>query len=70
VVLFIVALIAGPSWFARDESGLAVPLLPVSLLGLITYLLVPLQCLLVVFALRGYRQEWNLEVEQTVGYGV
>ena len=35
------------------------------LLGLLTLILVPLQLLLVAFAMRGFQQQWNVEVEVT-----
>jgi len=64
VLLGIFALVAGPSWFARDKSGFAQPALNASLLGLLTLLIVPVQILLVAFAMRGFSQGWNVEVER------
>jgi presenilin-like A22 family membrane protease len=64
VLLAIFALVAGPSWFARDKSGFAQPTLNAGLLGLLTLLVVPVQMLLVAFAMRGFSQGWNVELER------
>ncbi len=64
VLLAIFALVAGPSWFDRDKSGFAQPALNAGLLGLLTLLIVPVQILLVAFAMRGFSQGWNVELER------
>jgi presenilin-like A22 family membrane protease len=64
VLLAIFALVGGPSWFSRDKAGFAQAALNSSLLGLLTLLLVPLQMLLVAFAMRGFKQGWNVEIER------
>ncbi len=64
VFLAIFALVAGPSWFDRNKSGFAQPALNAGLLGLLTLLIVPVQLLLVTFAMRGFSQGWNVELEQ------
>jgi presenilin-like A22 family membrane protease len=64
VLLLIFALVAGPGWFARDKSGFEQPELGAGLLGVLTLLIVPLQMLLVAFAMRGFRQGWNVELER------
>jgi presenilin-like A22 family membrane protease len=64
VLLAIFALVAGPSWFARDKSGFAQPALNAGLLGVLTLLVVPVQMLLVAFAMRGFSQGWNVELER------
>lgn len=64
VLLGTFALIAAPSWFARDSSAFAQPALESNLLGVLTLLLIPVQILLVVFAMRGFSQGWNVELEQ------
>jgi hypothetical protein len=64
VLLLIFALVAGPSWFARDKTGFAQPSINAGLLGVLTLLLVPVQMLLIAFAMRGFRQGWNVEAEQ------
>jgi hypothetical protein len=67
IVMLIFAAIAGPAWFERDKEGLADPALDASLLGLVTLLLVPVQALLIVAAMQGFRQAWNIEVERRPG---
>ena len=67
IILGIFAAIAGPDWFDRDKTGFTDPALPAGALGLLTLLLVPLQLLLIAFAMRGFQQAWNVEVEVPVG---
>jgi nitrogen fixation-related uncharacterized protein len=63
-VLFgVLAAIAGPSWFARDKDGFADPALDPAMIGMLTLILVPVQLLLVGFAMRAFSQRWNVEVE-------
>src|SRR5438552_3363557 len=57
------ALVAGPSWFGRDKTGCAQPSIDAGLLGLLTMLIVPVQMLLIAFAMRGFSQGWNVELE-------
>jgi protein-S-isoprenylcysteine O-methyltransferase Ste14 len=58
------AAVAAPAWLARAEPGLEDPLLPSELLGLLTFVIIAVQALLVVFAMRGFQQRWNVEIEQ------
>jgi hypothetical protein len=67
VLLLIFAGVAGPGWFARDKSGFAEPALNAGLLGVLTLLIVPVQMLLVAFAMRGFSQGWNVELERRDG---
>jgi hypothetical protein len=75
VLLLIIALIAGlgasgTSWFDRSHTGFASPhllfggkgLTP-DTLGLFTLLIAPVQVLLIIFAMRGFSQGWNVELE-------
>ena len=63
-VLFgVIAGVAGPAWFDRDKEGYAESTLPPEMLGLLTLVIVPVQLLLIAFAMRGFTQEWNVEVE-------
>jgi len=59
----VLALVAAPSWFARDKPGFADPALDPAMLGLLTFILVPVQALLVAFCARAFSQRWNVEVE-------
>jgi len=64
VLLIIFALTGASAWFDRDGAGFTQPALNASLLGLFTLLIVPVQILLITFAMRGFQQGWNVELEQ------
>jgi presenilin-like A22 family membrane protease len=64
IILGIFAAIAGPQWFDRDKAGFTNPALDADFLGLLTLLIVPVQVLLIGFAMRGFQQAWNVEVEK------
>jgi Mg2+/Co2+ transporter CorB len=67
-ILFIVfAAVAGPAWFERDKSGYENPFIPPGLLGLLTLILIPVEILLIVVAMRGFQQAWNVEIEVAEG---
>jgi hypothetical protein len=61
----VVAIVAAPAWFDRDKTGFVNPALPPEILGLLTAILIPVQVLLIAFAMRGFQQKWNIEVEVT-----
>jgi hypothetical protein len=63
IVLLIFAAVSAPAWFDRDKAGFTNPALDADLLGLLTALIVPAQILLIAFAMSGFRQAWNVEVE-------
>jgi len=63
IVLLIFAAVSAPEWFDRDRSGFTDPTLDEGVLGLLTAILVPVQILLIAFAMRGFAQAWNVEVE-------
>lgn len=71
VLFAVMAAVAAPAWFARDEVGFDDPeflllgetILAPSTLGLLTLIIVPVQVLLLAFAMRGFAQKWNVEVE-------
>jgi lysylphosphatidylglycerol synthetase-like protein (DUF2156 family) len=65
ILFAVIAAVAGPAWFDRDKEGFDTPALEPALLGLLTLILVPVQLLLIVFAMRGFQQRWNVEVEVT-----
>jgi presenilin-like A22 family membrane protease len=65
IVLLIFAAVSGPAWFDRDKAGLTDPTLDEDILGLLSLILVPIQILLIAFAMRGFQQAWNVEVERT-----
>ena len=62
--------VAGTSWFDRSHAGFAPANsifggkgLDPDTLGLVTILIAPVQALLIFFAMRGFAQGWNVEVE-------
>ncbi len=63
IIMLIFALVSVPGWFERDKSGFTDPALPADVIGMLTALLIPLQLLLIVFAMRGFQQAWNVEIE-------
>jgi presenilin-like A22 family membrane protease len=69
IILAIFAVIAAPAWFARDKEGLTSPALPEELLGLLTFLVVPVQLALIAVAMVGFNQNWHVEEERPVGGG-
>jgi hypothetical protein len=78
VLLMIIALIAGSgaagtSWFDRSNTGFAPTSsmfggggLSPDFLGLLTLLIAPVQVLLIVFAMQGFSQGWNVEQEVSI----
>ena len=64
ILLATFALVAAPSWFNRDKAGFTQPTINAGLLGVLTLLVIPVQILLITFAMRGFSQGWNVELEQ------
>lgn len=64
VGLAVFAAIAAPAWFARAEPNYADPALPPSLLGTLTILILIVQVILIIAAMIGFQQKWNIEVEE------
>jgi hypothetical protein len=64
ILIAVVAAVAAPGWFERDKAGFDDPALPPGLLGLLTVIIVPVQILLIAFAMRGFAQQWNVEIEE------
>ena len=67
IVLAIFAALAGLAWFDRDKEGFDQPALDSGVLGLVCWLLVPVQVLLIIFSAQGFAQAWNVEVERRRG---
>jgi hypothetical protein len=75
ILLLMIAVVAGfglsgTSWFDRSHPGFAPAQslfggagLSANTLGTVTLLLIPVQVLLVVFAMRAFAQGWNVEQE-------
>jgi presenilin-like A22 family membrane protease len=66
IILLIFAAVSTPAWFDRDKTGFTDPTLDESIIGMLTFILIPVQLLLTAFALRGFAQAWNVEVERPV----
>lgn len=66
IILLIFAAVSGPAWFDRDKTGFTDPALSADVIGMLTFILVPVQVLLIAFAMRGFAQAWNVEVERPV----
>src|SRR3954451_24334371 len=64
VILGIFGAVATPAWFDRDQDGFTDPAISAGVLGLFCALLVLLQIALVLSAMIGFRQGWNVEVER------
>ena len=64
IVLFIFAAVSGPQWFDRDKLGFTNPPIDESIIGLLTWIVALVQILLIAFAMRGFAQAWNVEVEK------
>jgi hypothetical protein len=61
IFLIIFSGLAAIAWFDRDKAGFDDPALGAGLLGVLCLLLIPLSVLLIAFAMRGFRQGWNIE---------
>lgn len=64
LLLLVFAMVSAPAWFERDKPGFAAPNLSAGLLGVLTLVIIPVQILLITFAMRGFSQGWNVELEQ------
>lgn len=63
IILLIFAAVAAPGWYARDNPGFTSTILEPELIGLLCVILIPVQLLLIAFAMRAFGQAWNVEVE-------
>src|SRR3954447_19277802 len=64
VALAVFSAIAAPGWFDRAHPDYADPALPPRLLGLLTILIGIVQVILIIAAMIGFQQKWNIEVEE------
>jgi presenilin-like A22 family membrane protease len=64
IILLIFAAVSGNAWFDRDKAGFTSPNIDESIIGMLTFILVPVQVLLIGFSMRGFQQAWNVEVEK------
>jgi lysylphosphatidylglycerol synthetase-like protein (DUF2156 family) len=70
VIFTTFAVVAAPAWFARDKAGLVDPALPPSVLGMLTIALIVVQLLLIFVSMRGFAQQWQVEIEVHDGYEI
>jgi hypothetical protein len=66
IILVIFAAVAVPGWVDRDSDGFAQPAIDSGVLAIVTALIIPVQILLIAFAMRAFNQAWNVEIERTV----
>lgn len=66
VGLAVFAAIAAQGWFDRAKPNYADPALPPRLLGILTILIGLVQIILIIAAMIGFQQKWNIEIEEHV----
>jgi uncharacterized membrane protein len=69
VLMLIFSSIGFESWFARDKADFAEAALPSDLIGLLVFLMIPVQIAVAVIASIAIRQEWHVEEERPIGSG-
>jgi len=65
IILFIFAAVSAPGWYARGSDGFATTTLDAELIGVQCVVLAIVQIVLIIFAMRGFQQAWNVEVERS-----
>jgi hypothetical protein len=69
MILAIFCAVGASSWFERDKTGFDEAALSSSLLGTLVVILGLLQIVLIIVALYGFNQEWQVEEERPIGSG-
>jgi hypothetical protein len=69
MILAIFCAVGADSWFARDKSGFDEAALSSSLVGVLVIVLALIQLVVIVAALYGFNQGWNIEEERPIGNG-
>ena len=69
MILAIFCAVGADSWFARDKAGFSEPALSSSLVGVLVIILAVVQLAVIVVALYGFNQAWNVEEERPIGSG-
>jgi hypothetical protein len=69
MILAIFCAVGADSWFARDKSGFSEASLSSSLVGVLVIILAIVQLVVIVAALYGFNQGWNIEEERPIGNG-
>jgi presenilin-like A22 family membrane protease len=69
IILAIFCAVGANSWFARDKAGFEEAALSSSLIGVLVIVLAIVQLVVIVAALYGFNQGWNIEEERPIGNG-
>jgi hypothetical protein len=69
MILAIFCAVGADSWFARDKAGFDEAALSSSLVGVLVIILAVVQLAVIVVALYGFNQGWNIEEERPIGNG-
>jgi hypothetical protein len=69
MILAIFCAVGANSWFARDKSGFNQAGLSSSVVGTLVIVLMVVQLVVIVAALYGFNQGWNIEEERPIGNG-
>lgn len=69
MILAIFCAVGADSWFARDKTGFDEAALSASLVGVLVIVLGIVQLVVIVAALYGFNQGWNIEEERLIGDG-
>jgi hypothetical protein len=69
MILAIFCAVGADSWFARDKSAFTEALFPSSVVGILVIILMLVQLVVIVAALYGFNQAWNVEEERPIGNG-
>ena len=69
MILAIFCAVGADSWFAREKSGFTEAALSSSVVGVLVLVLMVVQLVVIVAALYGFNQGWNIEEERPIGNG-
>jgi hypothetical protein len=69
MILAIFCAVGASSWFARDKTGFSEAAMSSSLVGVLVIVLALIQLVVIVVALYGFNQGWNIEEERPIGNG-
>jgi len=69
MILAIFCAVGADSWFARDKAGFTEASLSSSVVGVLVIVLMIVQIIVIVAALYGFNQGWNIEEERPIGSG-
>jgi hypothetical protein len=69
MILAIFCAVGADSWFAREKSGFSEAGLSSSVVGVLVIILAVVQLVVIVAALYGFSQGWNIEEERPIGNG-